>query len=170
MANSGSLEGQGISVEHNGGGGTLNATVAGNQVRQYNGEGIRVLAGGGVPESGKLNVDLAGNTVTQPGANAAVSGPHYGLLLNNGTQAGDTFATCLSLTQLNAFSNSGRNGGSDFWLRQRQNTTVALAGYSGAATDKPAVNAYVASRLGGTGTSSLDNSGFGTAASCIQGS
>ncbi len=155
-ANSGSLEGQGITIEHNGGGGTLNATVANNQVRQYNGEGIRVLAGGGVVESGAFNVDLTGNTVTEPGANGAISAPHYGLLLNNGTQAGDTFATCLNIGQANAFSSSGRNGGGTFRLRQRQNTTVKLAGYAGGATDTNAVNAYVASLLGGTGTSAFD--------------
>jgi len=151
VTDSGSKEGAGMAFEHNGGGGAFSVDAENNTVRQFNAEGVRFVTGAGVAETGALNVKLAGNTIAQPGAAAT-----YGLLVNSGVTTGDAFTSCLDI---------GANTLSTARLRQRQSTTVNLAGYSGAAADTTAVSAFVALRLGGSPTvTSAGN--FGTSAGC----
>ncbi|HVI19467.1 MAG TPA: hypothetical protein VM712_13900, partial [Gaiellales bacterium] len=154
VANSGSREGAGLVFEHNGGGGVFAVDATGNDIRQFNAEGISLVAGAGVAESGQLSARLVGNVIAEPGVGAT-----YGLLLNSGVTTGDTFASCLDL---------GANSIATARLRQRQNTTVKLVGYAGSPTDTTAVNAFVASRLGGspTVTSAFTSTGFTGGTSC----
>jgi uncharacterized repeat protein (TIGR01451 family) len=145
IANSGSLEGSGLSITQQGGG-TLTMAVTNNQIRQYNNLGINLQAGSGVVQSGGMNLSVSGNTVANPGNNPAVSLAFQGLLLNSGVTPGDSFQVCLDIGA-NTITNSGRNGGTDFRLRQRQSTTVRLPGYAGASTDTTAVVSFVQGKL-----------------------
>jgi len=170
-ANSGSLEGSGLSLEQQGKG-SMTMTVANNQVRQYNNWGVVLIAGGGIADSGNLNVSLAGNTIANPGTNAAIGTQFQGLHINSGVTPGDTFQTCLDIGAGNTITNSGRNAGTDFRFRQRQSTTVKLPGYAGAAGDDAAVVAFVQSRMSGASTGAAisdfptTGGGFTGGASC----
>ncbi len=168
-ANSGSLEGAGLKVQQ-AGQGTLTLAVANNHIRQYNNEGILLQAGAGVTYGGNFNVSVSGNTLSNPGRNAAIGNIFQGLALNNGVTPGDTFTTCLNVGT-NTLTGSGRNGGVDVRLRHRQNTTVLLPGYGGGQYDAAAVDAYLLPRLGGSPTRSSASSGTGggfqnTASNC----
>ena len=171
LSNSGSLEGDGIKIQHAGGGGTLTMGVLGNLVRQYNNQGIHLQAGAGLAQSGNFNVTVTGNTLAEPGTNPNIGNIFQGLHLNNGVTPGDTFQTCVDIGP-NTLTNSGRNGGTDFRLRQRQSTTVRLPGYAGSTTDTAAVVAFVQSELGvaATGSAAFEvppGGGFiGTGSSC----
>ncbi|MDX6581859.1 MAG: hypothetical protein QOI10_1043, partial [Solirubrobacterales bacterium] len=86
----------------------------------------------------------------------------------SGVTPGDNFDVCLDLGQ-NFMTGSGTHGGTDFRLRQRQNTAVKLLGYTGGAFDTAAVTSYVQSKLGGapTGVATTDaGEGFTGGASC----
>jgi hypothetical protein len=163
VANSGSKEGSGISVAHFGGG-TLNLDLIGNQIRQYNNFGISLQAGGGITQSGTYVAEVTGNTLSNPGNNAAVSSIFQGFAFNSGVTPGDSFVTYLTLggdgAQENNFLNSGRNGGVDMRIRARQNTDVHLTAndatgavpaapnatyhYTGGTTDTSAVATFLA--------------------------
>jgi hypothetical protein len=142
VANSGSLEGDGLKLHHWGGGGPFTMAVTNNQVYQYNNQGIHVQAGAGLVESGNFNVTITGNTIANPGNNPAIGLIFQGLHLNSGVTPGDSFQVCMNI-QNNTMTNSGRNGGDDFRLRQRQSTTVRLPGYGGANDNTVAVVAFV---------------------------
>ena len=146
-ANSGSLEGSGISFASQGGGAATNSwlTVQNSQIHQYNNYGINIQAGTGVVASGNLNATISGNTIANPGNNAAVSNPFQGIHLNSGVTPGDSFQTCADILN-NSASNSGRNGGNDLRVRARQSTTVRLPGYAGTTTDTAAVASYLLAR------------------------
>lgn len=162
IANSGSLEGNALKVQQ-AGQGTLTASITNNQLRQYNNEGLLMQAGAGVAQGGAFNLTVSGNTIANPGNNAAFSNVFQGLNLNNGVTTGDSFVTCLNLGP-NTINGSGRNGGVDFRLRARQATTVRLPQYTGASNDTAAVTIYAQGRIGGapTGSAVVDvtSSGF----------
>ncbi|HEX9953299.1 MAG TPA: hypothetical protein VGB53_16125, partial [Rubricoccaceae bacterium] len=158
-ANSGSLEGAGLKVQH-AGQGTLTLAVTNNQIRQYNNEGILLQSGAGIATSGTFNVSVSGNTLANPGSNASIGNIFQGLVLNNGVTSGDTFVSCLNVGA-NSLTGSGRNGGVDVRVRHRQNTTVQLPGYTGGQYDVAAVDAYLLPRLGGSPTRSSASSGTG---------
>ena len=153
VANSGSLEGSGISFTHAGGGADsdMKLTITNNTIREYNNYGIFLQAGAGIATGGHLDATVTGNTVANPGTNSSVGNIFQGISLNNGvtpkgvngdTTNGDSFQTCLHLSGNNA-TNSGRNGGHDIRLRQRMNTTVRLPGYAGGASDTGAVSTFL---------------------------
>ena len=144
--NSGSLEGDGIKIQHAGGGGILTALVQNNQVRQYNNQGIHFQAGAGLATGGNFNITVTGNTVSNPGTNMSIGGVFQGIHLNNGVTPLDNFLTCIHIGA-NVITGSGRNGGTDFRVRQRQSTTVRLPGYGGGTTDTGAVVAFIQGNL-----------------------
>jgi large repetitive protein len=165
VANSGSLEGDGIKVHH-AGGGPLTVGVIGNDVRQYNNMGIQAQAGAGLVQSGNFDIAVTGNTVADPGNNPSVGGIYQGVHLNNGVTPGDAFQTCIDVEN-NSAVGSGRNGGVDKRLRQRQSTTVRLPGYLGAPGDTGAVHSYLVARNVGA-PSGLHAGAFGGGGACIQ--
>jgi len=160
VANSGSLEGDGLKLQQ-AGNGAMSFAVTNNTVRQYNNQGIGLQAGAGVVAGGTFAVtNLSGNTVTQPGTNAAIDSPFQGIHLNNGVTPGDSFTACVNFGA-NSINGSGRNGGTDFRVRQRQDTTVRLPGYAGSAGDTTAVVTFIQGKIGGTPSGSAAVSGTG---------
>lgn len=145
LADSGSLEGDGLKIQQ-AGQGTLTMTVTNNLVSQYNNQGIHLQAGAGIAHDGNFNVTVSGNIIASPGSNPNVGLITQGLHLNNGVTPGDTFQTCVDIGP-NTITNSGRNGGTDFRLRARQSTTVRLPGYAGGTHDTAAVVTFVQSKL-----------------------
>lgn len=152
VANSGSLEGSGLELLH-AGTGTMSWTVTNNNIHQYNGQGIMIQAGAGAVAGGTLNAAVSGNTLSSPGNNPSFSAATQGLHVNSGVTPGDSFTTCVDVGA-NTIGGSGRNGGTDFRVRQRQSTTVRLPGYGGAAGDTAAVVAFVQGKLGSPATGS----------------
>jgi VCBS repeat-containing protein len=169
-ANSGSLEGAGLKVQHAGGGGLLDIDILNNQIRQYNNEGILLQDGAGLAQSGTFVAEVAGNTVSNPGTNASIGSIFQGFALNSGVTPGDSFVTYLTLGgdggQENTFTGSGRNGGVDMRIRARQNTDVNITAndssgsvpaapnatyhYTGGTTDAAAVATFLAQHNAGT--------------------
>ena len=153
-ANSGSREGSALKIQTIGGG-TLNATVANNQIFQYNNYGIEFLAGGGASATGgAINATITGNIIKNPGnfvPTEAIS--KNGLHFNIGTTPGDSFIACATIGGAGALRNdllgSGKDGipatglgNIDFRLRQRQATTIRLRGYTGTNSDNAASNSF----------------------------
>ncbi len=163
VANSGSAQGDGITVTQNGSG-TLTTLISNNTIRQYaNAFGIQFVTGDG---SGTFNGTLSGNTVSEPAGELAANG----FQLNAGLVASDAGTVCLALDN-NQMAGAGNSafGYTDFRLRQRQATTVRLPGYSGGASDTAAVTAYVqAGRINGSGNAAVSGAGAGftNAAAC----
>jgi hypothetical protein len=153
VVNSGSKFGTDVFVSSVGGG-TNTVHITNNNIYQYNSFGIGLQIGnnssGGV---GSLNATVTGNTIAQPGSGAAVMN---GFNLNVGTVTNDANFACISFGGAGALANSltgsGKNGGTDFRLRQRFATTVRLPGYAGANNDTAAVVAFVQSQNGVTPT------------------
>src|SRR5205085_4309338 len=84
------------------------------------------------------------NTISQPGT-FAVSSNAQGFQLNNGTQSGENFTSCLKFTG-NTLNGSGTGAGGDARFRQRFDTKVQMPGYTGAAdgtTGSPTVVSYI---------------------------
>lgn len=152
VANSGSLEGDGLKVQ-TAGQGTLTMGITNNQVRQYNNQGIHLQAGAGIAHPGIFNATITGNTIANPGNNPNIGNIFQGLHLNNGVTSGDSFQTCVDVGA-NTINGSGRNGGTDFRVRQRQSTTVRLPGYGGGARDTVAVVEFLQGEIGGSPTGS----------------
>jgi len=172
VANSGSTQGNGITVIHVGGG-THTTSITGNIIRRYNTDGILIQLGdsssGG---NGAVNATITGNTIKEPDSFAL-----HGIELNVGTTAGDSHFLCASIggagtlrNDANGGGNAG-NGGFDFRLRQRQSTTIRLPNYGGANNDNSAVTTYIQSRNNTTPTVSPSNTfptggGFVGGAAC----
>ncbi len=176
VANSGSTGGAAIEVLVLGRG-SHTTLIQNNQLRGYNSQGVLITAGGadeattGLTHDAAMNVTLQGNTIAEPGNNAAVFTSRNGVMLNAGTNPGDDYPICLNLTG-NTVNGSGADPGflgtgQDYRLRQRQSTTVRLPGYTGAATDAGAtlvsdLTGYLAPRTSGsfTLTASAQSTGF----------
>ncbi|MEO5914482.1 MAG: Ig-like domain-containing protein [Luteolibacter sp.] len=174
-ANSGSSEGSALKIQ-SAGGGTVTTLVTNNLIYQYNNFGIEMLTGGGAtPQSGNFNSTITGNTISNPGTNpAAAAIAKNGIHLNGGTVPLDTFQIALDIggagVLANSLSNSGAPndaaaGGEDIRLRQRQDTTVRLRGYTSTPADNAAVQTYAIGRNGGDGAPSAIASNQVTTAS-----
>jgi hypothetical protein len=153
VPNSGSTTDAGLALGTLGQG-TSTWSITNNQIRGYNTNGIRVVAGnsGASPAGGALNATITGNTITDPGNAVTPASPKRGLWLEAGAQANDSFAVCAAISG-NALSNGGSLAppGVDVRLRQLFSTTVRLPGYAGAATNQTAVETFVAgNNPGGT--------------------
>jgi hypothetical protein len=168
IANSGSLEGDGLKIQH-AGSGTMTMAVLSNAIRQYNNQGIDLQAGAGIAAGGNFNVTVTGNTIANPGNNISFTG--QGLHVNSGVTPGDTFQTCVDINA-NSLTNSGKESGGDFRVRQRQDTTVRLPGYPGTSGDTTAVVNFLNGQIGGGpigGTASVSGTGggfIGTGSTC----
>jgi hypothetical protein len=167
---SGSYQGDGITVFSNGPG-TTTVAITNNTIRQYsNLAGIQLHQRDG---SGTLNATITGNTIANPGTFAS-----NGILATAGSTTTDAGLLCVDIGGAGALANSltgsGAVGATDFRLRQRFNTTVRLPGYAGSATDTAAVIAFVQGRNTGSETGSATvnapagGSGFVGGAACAQ--
>jgi subtilisin-like proprotein convertase family protein len=161
--------------------GTLTAIVNGNFAHQWgSAQGITFSAGDTSATgltNGALNLTVTSNLVDTPLNSPPGHVPDHGIQLNGGTQIGNTNQICLDLKSNNATGNVAQ-GGVDYRVRQRMNTTVFLPGYGGANNDNAAVQAYILARpntASGSGTASAANNvaggggGFQNAgAACAQ--
>ncbi len=168
--NSGSLQGSGIAATHFGES-NYNLTITNNLIHQYNTFGLNLVTGGGIAESGAFNLNISGNTISNPGNNASIT-LLQGIGVNSGVAAGDSFQTCVNFGA-NSITGSSDAPEKDFRLRARQNTTVRLPGYAGAATSPgadTAVPLFVTSKVGGgaQGTALTADAGqfIGTGTTC----
>jgi hypothetical protein len=148
-ANSGSLAGSGINLNRAGGSsaGSTSVAITNNTIRQYNNFGIILQSGSGglASDAGSVHATVTGNTISNPGSNASIISVFQGIQLSSGTTPGQSFQWCANI-KANSIIGSGRNGGTDFRLRQRQSTTVRLPGYGGTAFDTTAVTNFIASQ------------------------
>ncbi|MFL6531445.1 MAG: LamG-like jellyroll fold domain-containing protein, partial [Chthoniobacterales bacterium] len=155
VANSGSIEGDGIQLLMPSGlaGNTVSVAITNNDIRQYNNFGIELASGssGLAGETGNISATVTGNTIGNPGNNASISSIFQGVQLNTATVDGQTWVWCLNLKN-NSIVGSGRNGGTDFRLRQRFDTKVMLPGYGGTPYDTAAVTAFIQSQNSPTPT------------------
>jgi hypothetical protein len=146
VANSGSSGNDpGLDVESNGGG-DLTIDVDNNQMYQWgsNGAGFLVQAGATSGSATTVNATVTNNTIAEPGT-FAVSNNAQGFQLNNGTNSGENFTTCLKF-QGNVVDQAGTGAGGDVRLRQRFDTKVQMPGYTGATdgtTGSPTVAGYI---------------------------
>ena len=141
---SGASQSSGIRVENHSKG-TLTAIVTGNTVRQWSTNGINLQAGDTSATgltNGPLNVTVTSNTVANP--NPASAGDH-GIQLNIGVQPGNTNLVCADFQNNNSLGNAV-NGGVDYRIRHRQNTTIRMPGYTGGQFDTAAVRTYILGR------------------------
>jgi hypothetical protein len=158
VANSGSLQGSGISMIAVGGG-VQTFALTNNQVRQYNGNGVLLQIGDATSGgNGTLNATVTGNTLANPGTAPTVK---TGVSVNVGTTTGDAPQMCLALggagVAANSMTGSGPAPGFDFRLRQRFLSTVRLPGYASANNNNAAVTAFVQGNNGGTPTGQVTN-------------
>ena len=145
-ANSGSLEGDGMEIT-NFGHGNLTLAITDNAVHQYNSSGMQFVAGGGIADSGQFNLNISGNTISNPGTNPSIT-LLQGIRVDSGVTAGDAFATCANFGA-NTITGSSDAANKDFRLVVNNNTTIRLPGYAGGASDGAAVATFVSSKLGG---------------------
>jgi uncharacterized repeat protein (TIGR01451 family) len=163
-------------VVNNAGGGAINASITGNTIT-YAGTQRAILVQAGQDGNGTNNITITGNSidVQLDGAGNAVAGF---LVQNAITGPGNTSSMCADLggatTLKNTFTHSlgGNMTGGDIRVRQRNDGTMRLPGYGGAATDTAAVVAYLAGRNtlvnSPTATATADSSGFAGGAACTQ--
>jgi hypothetical protein len=162
VTDSGSLQGDGITVASNGAG-ISTVSITNNLVRQYsNLAGINLAQRSG---NGSLFATVTGNTVSNPGSFAS-----NGILVQAGALSTDNGTLCANVTG-NSITGSGANGGTDFRFRQRFLTTFRVPGYAGAANDNAAVVAFVSGNNGGASGSATNNvsgggAGFVGGAAC----
>jgi hypothetical protein len=160
VANSGSLEGNGISIDHGGGAGELSLSVTGNQIRQFNNNGIGVVGGIGNPNgTGRISLAVSGNTVAERGTNPNfANGPFQGMRFDIGVDPTDAFQTCLDIGPNAVAGTAGATNQRDVRVLQNFNTTIRLIGpngpYSGAADDIAGVGTWLQNAVGGGATAS----------------
>ncbi|HEY6691748.1 MAG TPA: hypothetical protein VI006_02790, partial [Solirubrobacteraceae bacterium] len=146
VANSGSSGNDpALDVESNGGG-DLTIHVDNNTMLQWgaNGAGFLLQAGATSGSPTSVNATVTNNTIAQPGT-FAVNNTAQGFQLNNGTNSGENFTTCLRFAG-NVVDQAGTGAGGDVRLRQRFDTKVQLPGYTGAAdgtSGAPTVVSYI---------------------------
>jgi VCBS repeat-containing protein len=147
-ANSGSLQGSGIATTDFGES-NYDLTLTNNRISQYNTFGMNITVGGGIAETGNFNLNISGNTISNPGTNPSIT-LLQGIGINSGVTPGDAFQTCVNFGA-NSITGSSDAVDKDFRLRARQNTKIKLPGYGGAATSPgadTAVPTYVSSKIG----------------------
>lgn len=160
-ANSGSAEGDGMEISTFGDG-NASFTVTNNDIRQYNSSGIQFIAGGGIAESGQLNLNVSGNTVQNPGTTPTIT-LLQGIRVDSGVVAGDNFATCVKYGA-NSITGSSDAANKDFRLFAFH-SPIRQPGYGGGNTDVTAFANYAAALIGGgsQGTAFSNSAGDPTA-------
>jgi hypothetical protein len=162
-ANSGSVEGDGMEISTWGDG---NATfnVTNNDIRQYNSSGIQFISGGGVADSGQMNLNVSGNVVQNPGTTPTIT-LLQGIRIDSGVIAGDNFATCVKFGP-NTITGSSDAANKDFRLFAFH-SPIRQPGYGGTSTDTTAFANYAASLIGIPGTQGTAFSNSASDASAI---
>ncbi|MGZ5431562.1 MAG: hypothetical protein ACXWH7_01445, partial [Thermoanaerobaculia bacterium] len=154
------------------GGGVLKSLITQNTIN-YAGTQRAILLQAGQDGNGSveatitdndidIQLDGAGNAVTGILAQSAITGP------------GVTTAVCVDIGGGGAASNTfthslgGAMAGGDIRVRQRNDGTMRLPGYGGAATDTAAVITYLTGRntVVSAPTATADSSGFAGGAAC----
>lgn len=161
-------------ISFNAGGGAMNIAITGNTIN-YAGTQRAIIFQAGQDGSGSTNatvtgniidiqLDGTGNAVTGILAQSAITGP------------GNTSSMCADIGGAGALSNTfthslgGTMAGGDIRVRQRNDGTVRLPGYVGAATDFTAVINFLNGRNVeiSSSTATGDSSGFAGGAACTQ--
>jgi hypothetical protein len=168
VANSGSLEGNGIDVRSGQGNATYNVTN--NVIRQYNSHGMAFFVGTGTAGlSGTVNINLSGNTVQEPGNNPNIT-LFQGIRVESGISSTDTFQTCLNIGTGNVINGSSDAGNKDWRVLGFGLTTVRLPTYAGGAQDDNAARLFINGKFGSgaNGVASSDGSSAwsGTGTTC----
>jgi hypothetical protein len=159
VANSGSLEGNGLDVTSGRGNATYNVTN--NEVRQYNSHGMAFFVGTGTAgESGTVNVNLSDNTVQEPGDNPNIT-LLEGIRVGSGISATDTFQTCVNVGP-NTIAGSSDAPDKDWLVLGAGETTVRLPGYAGGPQDDAAATTFINGKFGG-GAGGVASSGGSSA-------
>ncbi|WP_181763378.1 right-handed parallel beta-helix repeat-containing protein [Mesorhizobium sp. B2-4-15] len=165
-ATSGTTQSSGIRAENHSTGGIMTVIIDSNHVSGWGG-GPAINLQDGEPDNGTavLNATVSNNIIDTPGA-----GSQHGIVFNIGAAAVSTN----SVAFLNIFGNTvdlgatPPNSGSTIRIRQRNDSTVHLQGYAGAAGDTAAVISYLSGLNPGltpasdiTTTSQFTTSGHG---------
>jgi len=158
----------------NAGGGAIRAAVTNNNI-DYAGTQRAIIYQAGQDGSGSGNLTVTGNTidVKLDGAGNAVTG----ILAQTAiTGPGNTSSLCADIGGAGALSNTfthslgGGMAGGDIRVRQRNDGTVRLPGYAGAAGDTAAVITYLNGRNAEVSptTATFDSGGFAGGTACLQ--
>ncbi len=152
-------------VVNNPGGGTLNVAITDNTI-SYAGTTRAILVQAGQDGNATTRATITGNDIDilLDGAGNAQNG----ILVQNALLAGNSSHLDLNIggagDLANSFTHSlgGALAGGDIRVRQRNDGTINLDGYSGAANDTAAVNAYLNSRNDevSSSTSTVQTVGF----------
>ena len=161
VTDSGATQSSAIRIENHSPTGTLTALVDGNHLSQYNGVGINLQDGdaGNATNTAVLNATVTNNVETNPGANTGA--PAQGLVANIGPVASAANVAFLNF-QGNTLAEV--NGVNDIHLRQRNDSTIHIQGYTGGNEDTTAVaNFEIAQNPGNTADASASGAGGGYA-------
>ncbi|WP_218029235.1 hypothetical protein, partial [Segetibacter aerophilus] len=161
-------------VINNAGGGIMRVAVN-NNTFDYSGTQRAILVQAGTDGNGTNSVTLTANNIqmksattnTNPGilAQSAVTGPG-----NTSSLCLDIGGTAAALKNTFTHPNGGSIPAGDIRVRQRNDGTMRLPGYGGAASDLAAVVAYLNGRnvVVSTSTATAASSGFSGGAACAQ--
>ncbi len=160
VAESGSVQANGITINQTGGG-TLTTSITNNQIRQWEQRGISASA---FNTSGTLNLTIQSNTILEGNAvdpMSGVGGREAIIIIAGSSAAGDTNVICAQIGGAGGLANNVNrgpeaviSGESDIRVRARSSATFRLPGYGGTSTNDAAVAAFIA----GMNTSSVDGS------------
>jgi hypothetical protein len=129
---------------------------------------MQFVAGGGIAETGQMNLNISGNTISTPGTNPSIT-LLQGIRMDSGVTAGDAFANCINFGA-NSITGASDAANKDFRLVVNDNTTIRLPGYAGGATDGAAVATFAAGKIGSgaQGTAVANSPGVfsGTGSTC----
>ncbi|HJS23854.1 MAG TPA: hypothetical protein VJ751_05845, partial [Pyrinomonadaceae bacterium] len=162
-------------VVNNAGGGAMNVAITNNTI-DYAGNQRAILVQAGTDGNGTNNITITGNNVDikLDGAGNAVAGF---LVQNAITGPGNTSSMCADIggaaALANTFTHSQNVGviaGGDIRVRQRNDGTIRLPGYVGAANSMPTVVTYLNGRNNEvtSATATNDSTGFAGGAACTQ--
>jgi hypothetical protein len=120
--------------------------ITNNTIREYNNDGITMVASaGGVADTGTMNANVTGNTVTDPGSNPAAIG-FNGIRMTAGVLEGDNFTLCAHVkgnSAVNAATDPVDNPQPDMFAWARFNSPINLPGYAGGTTNTAAVASFL---------------------------
>ena len=162
-------------VVNNAGGGAMNVAITNNTI-DYAGNQRAILVQAGTDGNGTNNITITGNNVDikLDGAGNAVAGF---LVQNAITGPGNTSSMCADIGGAGALANTfthsqnvGAIAGGDIRVRQRNDGTMRLPGYAGAANSMPTVVTYLNGRNNEvtSATATNDSTGFAGGAACTQ--
>jgi len=157
------------------GGGALRTAIQNNTIN-YAGTQRAIVLQAGQDGNGSIESTITGNAIDiqLDGTGNAVAG----ILAQSAitSPAGDGASLCFDMGGAGALRNTfthslgGGMAAGDIRVRQRNNGTVRLPGYGGAATDTAAVVTYLSGRntVVSTPTATFDSTGFAGGAACAQ--